>query len=321
MVTGGAGFIGSHLVEALLKGKKRRVIVLDDLSSGLRSNVPDGAIFVKGNCGDSETVRTIFADYNVKTVFHLAAHPYEACDLHMPYRTWSNVTLDSISLITECVRRIWAPLFVFASTAEIYGDGPGGEDDPGSPTTVYGCAKQAVERHLATLAREGWIDYVALRVQDVYGPRQRIGFVHEAMEAFRSEQTIQLLDGGRQRVDFSYVDDVVNLFLRAESPDLWNQAFNAGAVAASTVRDVVAGIGAICGLPCEIEEVDAEEPIRDRAYSHAKSLKFFPDLRRQVPLDEGLRRTWAWYSESEGVPALAEPRFEVRDPRPQTPAA
>ena len=177
LVTGGAGYIGSHVVRQLVE-RGERVVVLDNLSTGYRSAVL-GAPLVVGNTGDPETVNRVLAEHRVETVMHFAAHTIVPESVSNPLKYYGNNTCATRNLL-ECCDRAGVGQFVFSSTAAVYGTPDGGlarEDSPTAPINPYGLSKLMSEWMLRDLAAATSLRYVALRYFNVAGsdPGGRIG--------------------------------------------------------------------------------------------------------------------------------------------------
>jgi len=183
LVTGGAGYIGSHVVRQLVE-RGERVVVLDNLSSGYRSAVL-GAPLVVGNTGDPEAVDRVLADHAIETVMHFAAHTVVPESVANPLKYYGNNTAATRTLLERC-DRAGVRHFVFSSTAAVYGipeSGLASEDTPTSPINPYGLSKLMSEWMLRDLAAASPLRYVALRYFNVAGsdPGGRIG--HTAPQA------------------------------------------------------------------------------------------------------------------------------------------
>ena len=175
LVTGGAGFIGSHIVDILVK-EGHEVVVLDDLSGGFLENVNPKAHFVKGSITDKSIVNQVMK--GVETVYHLAAYAAEGLSHNIKAFNYSNNLIGSVNLINAAVKEN-IKRFVFASSIAVYGSGNGNppfkEDDPKLPEDPYGIAKYAVELDLQSAYHKFGLNYTILRPYNVYGERQFIG--------------------------------------------------------------------------------------------------------------------------------------------------
>src|SRR5690349_12244047 len=177
LVTGGAGYIGSHVVRQL-GDRKEKVVVLDNLSTGFRSAVLHGELVV-GDTGDRELVSRVLRDHQVDTVMHFAAHTIVPESVSNPLKYYSNNTCSTRNLL-QCCQEAGVKHFVFSSTAAVYGIPEGGaasEDSPKQPINPYGMSKLMSEIMLKDLAFASALRYVVLRYFNVAGsdPAGRIG--------------------------------------------------------------------------------------------------------------------------------------------------
>ncbi len=185
LLTGGAGYVGSHVAHALCddaehSNGKREILVLDNLSTGRRANVPDTAHFIEGDVGDAALLDDVFDEFDIESVCHFAASTKAPESVRQPLAYYRNNTVHSHTLIEACVRR-GVSQFVFSSTAAVYGqpdEMPIDETEPPDPLNPYGRSKQMVEEILAdTSAAHDGFQYLALRYFNVAGsdPRGRVG--------------------------------------------------------------------------------------------------------------------------------------------------
>ena len=178
LVTGGAGYIGSHVVQQLTAAGEK-VVVLDNLVKGFRQAVPDGTPLVVGDVGDAALVGRVLAEHAVGTVMHFAAHTVVPESVANPLKYYGNNTCGTRNLVQACVDR-GVREFVFSSTAAVYGipaEGVADEDTPTAPINAYGTSKLVSEWMLRDVAATGALRYVALRYFNVAGsdPEARIG--------------------------------------------------------------------------------------------------------------------------------------------------
>lgn len=245
LVTGGAGFIGSHLVDRLI-GLGHRVIVLDNLSTGRSRNLNSKAIFINGSICDNLT--SIFNKWRFDYVFHLAAQINLRESIKSPtYDSKINV-VGSVNLIeASCKHNV--KKFIFASTGgAIYSpDAPlpwtlATECDPQSP---YGLAKLTVERYLKIAKAIHGLDYVALRYSNVYGPRQNskgeAGVISIFIDNALQDRDLKIFGDGKQTRDFIYVEDVVNANVMALRNDI-SGIFNVCTNTEISVNDIANAI-------------------------------------------------------------------------------
>ncbi len=229
LVTGGAGFIGTNLVQRLLK-EGASVLVLDDLSSGFMNNVPSGVDFVEGDIADSKVWKSLPpVDY----VYHLGAMVSVVESLENPLRC-EQVNVHSVLHLLDYVRRHNVRKVVFASSAAIYGDVADVqvETQYPSPKSPYGLSKLSGEYFLNMALLNEQIPYVALRMFNVFGPYQSVGstyasvipiFITKALTG----QVLSIFGNGEQTRDFIYVQQVIEYYLQALSADITG-VYNAG---------------------------------------------------------------------------------------------
>ena len=219
LVTGGAGFIGSHLVDALL-GLGHQVMVLDDLSSGKRESLNRGCRLVEGDIRDRSSVNHCVAGKDV--VFHLAAFTSLPESLEDPDSCY-DINVSGTRNLVEQACLAGVSKFVFSSTSAVYPDYPDtprSEDTPPDPQTPYAQSKLQGEALLQQFNRDERFSFVALRYFNVYGPRQDphsqyAAVIPSFLSASRLQQTLTIYGSGRQTRDFVYVDDVVGANLAA----------------------------------------------------------------------------------------------------------
>ncbi|MBN2242221.1 MAG: NAD-dependent epimerase/dehydratase family protein, partial [Acidobacteria bacterium] len=176
LVTGGAGFIGSHVAEELLN-RRHEVTVLDDLSGGFPENVASQARFVQGSINDVKLIETLFAEECYEYVFHLAAYAAEGLSHFIKRFNYTNNLIGSVNLINASING-GVRCFVFTSSIAVYGTSPQlpmTEETAAQPEDSYGIAKLAVEQELAACKPMFDLNYVIFRPHNVYGERQNIG--------------------------------------------------------------------------------------------------------------------------------------------------
>jgi UDP-glucose 4-epimerase len=293
VVTGGAGFIGSNLVDALV-ARGDEVTVVDDLSTGKRQNLNTAARFVEHDIrGDG--LGKVFAEAEPEVCFHLAAQADVPTSVERP-------DFDAEVNVVGTVRVLQAAgeatTLVFSSTGgAIYGEceRPAREDDPRRPLSPYGIAKLSGEEYLAGWNRLHGTRHTALRFANVYGPRQEAtlegGVVAIFLEAMADGRDTKIYGDGAQTRDFVHVDDVVAGLLAAPGT---GGVFNIGSGIETSVAELHAECRAVSGndRPAVLEpprEGDVLRSVLDVSRS-GQELGWRPRLQ----LDEGLRRTWDW---------------------------
>ena len=275
LITGGAGYVGSHAVLAFLD-EGYRVVVLDDLSTGSREAVPPAARFVEGDAGDAATVAAVIAENRVAAVVHLAASTGVADSCLHPARYHRNNALASANLIRACaanaVRRL-----VFASSAAVYGipqSVPVPEEVTPAPISPYGRSKLATERLLGAVAVAAGLRYAALRIFNVAGadPLGRAGpsgagaphLVEVACQAAAGRRAGVTVFGtdydtpdGTCLRDYIHVSDLAGIqvaALRALDAGALNLVLNCGTGRGASVRDVIRTVRAEAGLRFDVRD-------------------------------------------------------------------
>jgi UDP-glucose 4-epimerase len=318
LVTGGAGFIGSHVADELLR-MGHRVIVLDDLSGGFRENVPADAEFVAGSVADHELVDRLFADTRFDYVFHLAAYAAEGLSHFIKRFNYTNNLISSVNLINASVNAGTVRCFVFTSSIAVYGPGqvPMVESLTPQPVDPYGIAKYAVELDLQEAHEMFGLDYVIFRPHNVYGERQNIGdryrnvigiFMNQALHG----QPMTIFGDGEQTRAFTYISDVAPVIARSiERTAALGQLFNVGADVPYTINHLAEVVAQAMGIEPRVTRLEPRKEVVHAFSDHNKVRRVFSDLLKQVPLEEGVSRMAAWARQVGARPTTAFTGIEV----------
>ena len=288
IVTGGAGFIGSHVVDALL-ARGDDVLVLDDLSRGKRENVPDAVVEVAD-------IREPLADHfeGAEVCFHLAAQVDVRVAVERPEHDAQVNVLGTVSVL-EAARRHGTQVVFASSGGAIYGeaDGPAREDAPREPLSPYGVSKLAGEEYLAAYNRLYDAGHVALRYANVYGPRQdphgEAGVVAIFLGRLKAGEQARIFGDGSQTRDYVYAADVAQATLAAAGK---RGVFNVGTGIETSVRELYELCRGVAGSQLEAEHVDARLGELERSVLDASRAERELGWRPEVDLEEGLRLTW-----------------------------
>ncbi|MEE4270071.1 MAG: NAD-dependent epimerase/dehydratase family protein [Thermoanaerobaculales bacterium] len=300
-VTGGAGFIGSHVAEALVRDG-HQVLILDDLSSGRKENVPAGAELVVADIRSDEAA-ALLVDRRIEVLVHHAAQMDVRRSVADP-RFDADVNIGGLLNLLEAARAGSVKQVVFASTGgAIYGEQdtfPAGEDHPIRPLSPYGVAKLASERYLYFYNQEYGLDATCLRYANVYGPRQNPHgeagvvaiFLHRLLDG---EQPVINGDGLQTR-DYVYVGDVVRANLAAvDLPGF--RTYNVGTAVETDVNVLFELIRGAVGSDAEAGHGPAKAGEQLRSCITSELIEEELGLRIGTPLDVGLKATAAWFEE------------------------
>ncbi|MBW7909199.1 MAG: NAD-dependent epimerase/dehydratase family protein [Kiritimatiellae bacterium] len=304
-VTGAAGFIGSHVTEALVK-KGHCVIALDDLSGGFTENVSAGATFVEGSILDSALIDRLFNEHKFDYVFHLAAYAAEGLSHFIKRFNYTNNLIGSVNLINAAVNTGTVKCFVFTSSIAVYGRNqvPMTEEATPQPEDPYGIAKFAVELDLKEAHEMFGLPYIIFRPHNVYGERQNIGDPYRNvigifMNQILQNQPMSVFGDGQQTRAFSYIDDVAPVIAASvEFPDAYNQVFNVGADKPYSILTLAESVAAAMGVQPNVKHLEARNEVVHAFSSHDKVQKHFGGLIKNISLEKGLARMTDWVKKS-----------------------
>lgn len=299
LVTGAAGFIGSHVAERLVAAG-HRVIGVDDLSGGFLDNVTEGVDLRRGSVEDAGFVESLWQEESVDLVFHLAAYAAEGLSHFIRRYNYRNNVLGSINLINQAVRHD-CECFVFTSSIAVYGEAqtPMAEEMTPQPEDPYGIAKYAVEMDLRAAHEMFGLPYIIFRPHNVYGERQNISDPYRNVigifmnQVLRGEPMTVFGDGTQTRA-FSHVDDVAGPIVEAPFvPEAYQQVFNVGADRPHTILRLAEEIAAAFDVEPEIRHLPARNEVVHAFASHERAEAVF-GRRETVSLEEGIRRMAHW---------------------------
>ena len=305
LVTGGAGFIGSHLLQLLQGQQGVEVVVYDNLSSGRREHVPKGIRLVEGDVRDAEGLANLFASEGFDSVVHLAAqtmvpyslsHPEEDCQINL---------LGLINIL-ECCRKYAVKHIVFSSSAAVYGDNlniPLHEEEKPMPTSAYGITKMASEHYLRMYHDLYGLNTTVLRFANVYGERQGAGGEGGVVSIFckllAAGQGVTVFGNGEQTRDFVYAGDIAEALWRGSQLE-GHHVINISTQKETSVNQLLAAFKQAVGreFPVQyapIREVDIFRSVLANGRC-VELLGFCPAMN----LQEGVARTYADYLQKIG---------------------
>jgi UDP-glucose 4-epimerase len=299
LVTGGTGFIGSHVAEHLVK-RGHEVVILDDLSGGFVDNIPEGAKFVEGSILDVRLIERLFQEHSFTFVYHLAAYAAEGLSHFIKRFNYNNNLIGSVNLINACVNYD-VDCMVFTSSIAVYGTGqtPLREDSIAVPEDSYGIAKLAVEQELRVSHEMFGLDYVIFRPHNVYGERQNIGDRYRNVVGIFMNQILRgepftIFGDGTQLRAFTHINDVAPIIARCVSvPEARNEIFNIGANRPYAVNDLAQIVAETMEVDCKIVHLDARNEVKVAFSDHSKAARVF-GKHSETTLREGIQAMAEW---------------------------
>jgi UDP-glucose 4-epimerase len=299
LITGGAGFIGSHLTDALL-AKGYAVRILDDLSTGKRSNLPlhnPRVELIEGDVADAELVAR--AAVGCQAVAHLAAVASVQASVDDPVKTHQSNFIGTLN-VCEAMRQAGIKRVVFASSAAVYGNNGEGqaitEDTPKAPLTPYASDKLAGEQYLDFYRRQHGFEPVVFRFFNIFGPRQDPSSPYSGVISIFAERAVKglpiaVFGDGEQTRDFFYVQDLVDLVVQGiEKPVVEEGAVNVGLNATTSLNELLAALADVVGNLPTVSYLPARSgDIKHSRASNQRLLARF-DVPEPTPLKVGLAR-------------------------------
>jgi UDP-glucose 4-epimerase len=300
LITGGAGFIGSHILAQLQGRRDMDVVVFDNLSSGSKEHVPAGMELVEGDVCDEAAVDALFADHHFDAVVHLAAqtmvpfsvdHPVEDCQIN----------LEGVLHVLEACRTHGTGHILFSSSAAVYGDNlhiPLKETERLVPTSPYGITKMTTEHYLRVYHELYGMDATVFRFANVYGERQgekgEGGVVSIFCKLLSQRQGITVFGDGNQTRDFVYAGDIAQAIIRA-LPLKGCHTMNVSTGQETSLNDLIRSFEKAVGytVPVQYTAPRTGDILRSVLSNEAlkRDLGFVPEM----DLEEGIRRTYDWY--------------------------
>lgn len=297
LVSGGAGFIGSHLVDKLLK--EHEVYIVDDYSGGREINEKVTQIFTT-DCRNQEEMDKIFKEVKPEIVYHLAANAAENKAQFSPIDITSRNYDAFIKTLTPFIK-YKGKRFIFTSSIAVYGSlqTPFEETAKPEPEDLYGISKLAAEQTLKVMSDVHEFEYVITRPHNVYGPRQNMrdpyrNVVTIWMNAILKGAPYYIYGDGKQKRCFSYIDDVVDALYKCGFDDVSGRTFNIGADKDYSLNELSQALQKIIGRdykPVYLDERPQE--VKEAIASH-QNARLFLKYDDRTTLEDGLKKTWEW---------------------------
>lgn len=299
LITGGAGFIGSHVAKCCIQ-LGHKVIIVDDLSGGSEDNLPIEAVFIKGSICDSNLLKDIFDKYTINFVYHLAAYAAEGLSHFIRRFNYENNLIGSVNLINLAVL-YRVNCFIFTSSIAVYGAGqtPMIENMVPEPEDPYGIAKYAIELDLLAARRMFGLNSIIFRPHNVYGENQNIGdkyrnvigiFMNEIM----NNKDLTIFGDGEQTRAFSYIDDVAPVIARSvHVKEAYNEIINIGGDTPYSINFLAKSIAKEFDVSASIKYYEQRKEVQHAFCDHSKAKKYFGNL-KYTSIEEGIKKMASW---------------------------
>lgn len=321
LVTGGAGFIGAHVVNDLIK-MGHEVVVLDDLSGGFEDNVNVDAEFVKGSITDYELILKLFENHEFDYVYHLAAYAAEGLSHFIRRFNYENNLMGSVNLINASVLHK-VKCFVFTSSIAVYGaaEPPMTEETYPQPEDPYGVAKFAIEQDLKAAHEMFGLNYIIFRPHNVYGVYQNIGDRYRNVVGIFMNQLMQgcpltVFGDGLQTRAFSYITDVSPFIARSvDVLEAYNEVFNLGADKEYTVKELAETTIHVMGMTEPLQHLPARNEVVHAFADHSKVKSVF-GIGEFTTLENGLKDMADWAQSVGARESSVFSNIEIREKLP-----
>ena len=321
LVTGGAGFMGSHVARELSE-RNHEILILDDLSGGFKDNVPENILFVQGSINDQELISSLFEENDFGAVFHLAAYAAEGLSPFLRRFNYKNNLIGSVNLINESVKND-VEVFVFTSSIAVYGDQslPYTESDPTDPIDPYGIAKDAVEKDLRNAHQQWGLDYIIFRPHNVYGEHQNYGdpyrnvvgiFINQVLR----NQPLTIFGDGEQTRSFTHIDDVAPVMADSIfNSSARNEIFNIGSDEEYSVNELAEIVLETMYVDNDIRYLPERHEVKHAHASHEKIKNYF-DYNPTMNLPEGVNKMVEWVRQATERSGRDFDEFEIEEGLP-----
>ncbi|WP_303148052.1 NAD-dependent epimerase/dehydratase family protein [uncultured Megasphaera sp.] len=300
LITGGAGFIGSHILAQLQGRRDMDVVVFDNLSSGSKEHVPAGMELVEGDVCDEAAVDALFADHHFDAVIHLAAQTMVPTSVEQPVLD-CRINLEGVLHVLEACRIHGTRHILFSSSAAVYGDNLHislKETERLVPTSPYGITKMTTEHYLRVYHELYGMDATVFRFANVYGERQgekgEGGVVSIFCKLLSQRQGITVFGDGNQTRDFVYAGDIAQAIIRA-LPLKGYHTMNVSTGQETSINDLICSFEKAVGYTVPVQYTAPRTGDILRSVLSNETLKRDLGFVPAMNLEEGIRRTYDWY--------------------------
>ncbi len=307
LITGGAGFIGSHLVENLLRHENYIVIIdnFNDYYAGKEENIKEvtknyekskNYDIIQGDLLDLSVYQQINCD--IEIIFHIAAIPGVRYSIQNAEKVTRNNISGSINIFEYAMKNNVKKI-VFSSSSSVYGNPiftPVEENHPKNPISPYAVSKLCNELHADYYFRENNLPITSLRFYTVYGPRGRPDMaIRKFFNKIIQNQPINIYGDGKQLRDFTYISDIVNgIILAGESKNSMGEIFNLGCSSPISVNQLVDKMYSVANKPKNVKYIGKQKGDVEITYADIMKAKKILGFRPQINIDEGLQKTYDW---------------------------
>lgn len=311
LVIGGAGFVGSHLVDQLINEPVREIVVLDNFVRGTRHNLESAqkdkrVQIVEGSIIDRKLLSELMQ--GTDSVFHLAALWLFEC-VHQP-RSALEVNVGGTFNVIEAAQQAGVKKVIYSSSASVYGDAlftPMTEDHPFNNRTMYGATKITGEQFFRASYEQHKLNYAGLRYMNIYGPRMDykgtyVSVIMKVLDRIDQGQSPIIFGDGTQAYDFVHVDDVARANILALKSDATDECFNVGMGVKTSIDELVVRLIEITGTDVQPEYRPQEQMFVTHRVGSTEKAERMLDFRARITLDEGLRSVVEWRRDDQQRP-------------------
>ncbi len=324
LVTGGAGFIGSHVIDELI-AKKHTVIAIDNLSGGFKENINPLAQFIEMDILDEIELEKVFKNYSIEYIYHLAAYAAEGLSHFIRKFNYTNNVIGSINLINLAVKYN-VKCFTFTSSIAVYGKNqlPYSEETVPSPEDPYGIGKYTIELDLKCAYEMFGLNYIVFRPHNVYGERQNIGdkyrnVVGIFMNNILMKKPLPIFGDGLQSRSFSYVEDIVLPIVNAAFlPKTYGQVYNIGNDDVTSVKDLANLVAKTFNVDPILEYHEQRKEVVHAQSQHTKAKLAFGELIKSTKLKDGLTKMALWVKQHGPRDLVKFKRIEIKRNLPES---